>query len=96
MLEKLFHVNDRVVQNIISEVQRGLQPLEDGRDAARAAVTAGELPEFSTQDFLELTRSVKLFAREVHDMAESLEQSGMEELNRFMAKQALEKRKGRF
>lgn len=89
-------MNDRVVQNIISEIRRGLEPLEDGRDAARAAVTAGELPITSTQDFLDFTRSLKSFAREVHDMADSLEKSGMEELNTFMAKQALEKRKGRF
>lgn len=42
--------------------------MEDRREAALAA---GELPVVSTQDFLEFTSSVKLWAREIYEMADS-------------------------
>lgn len=94
--DKLFEVNDRVLQNITSEVRHGLESLETEGQAAHGALAAGELPVISTQDFIAFTSSVKLWAREIFHMADTLEKSGVEELNRFMEKQALEKSKERF
>ena len=93
---KLLEINDRVCENFIFEVRRGTKSVEDERETALAAVAAGDVSVISTQDFLDFTGSAKAWAREIYDMMDVLEKSGVEEINRFTEKQAAEKSRGRF